>query len=50
MLKNRYYNFDSAEGIKYIVDVSKPNGNKVKMYGVQANTPITEKIINPNPT
>jgi 2',3'-cyclic-nucleotide 2'-phosphodiesterase/3'-nucleotidase len=24
MLKNRYYNFDSAEGIKYIVDVTKP--------------------------
>jgi 2',3'-cyclic-nucleotide 2'-phosphodiesterase/3'-nucleotidase len=29
MLKNRYYNFDSAEGIKYTVDVSKPVGNRI---------------------
>ena len=31
MLKNRYYNFDSAEGIKYIVDVSKPEGERVSI-------------------
>ena len=31
MLKNRYYNFDSAEGIKYIVDVSKPEGKRIKI-------------------
>lgn len=29
MLKNRYYNFDSAEGIKYTVDVSKPVGSRI---------------------
>lgn len=28
-LLNRSYNFDSAEGIDYIVDLSKPDGNKV---------------------
>lgn len=28
-LKNQPYNFDSAAGIEYTVDVSKPDGNKV---------------------
>ena len=28
-LINRYYNFDSAEGINYFVDVSKPEGERV---------------------
>ncbi|MCZ7602585.1 MAG: bifunctional metallophosphatase/5'-nucleotidase [Melioribacteraceae bacterium] len=31
MLQNRYYNFDTAEGIEYIVDVSKPIGNRVQI-------------------
>ncbi|WKZ69470.1 MAG: bifunctional UDP-sugar hydrolase/5'-nucleotidase [Melioribacteraceae bacterium] len=31
MLQNRYYNFDTAEGIEYIVDVSKPVGNRVEI-------------------
>jgi len=34
MLKNRYYNFDSAEGIKYEVNVSKPNGQKVNIISM----------------
>ncbi|MCW8850631.1 MAG: 5'-nucleotidase C-terminal domain-containing protein, partial [Melioribacteraceae bacterium] len=34
MLKNRYYNFDSAEGINYIVDVSKPAGKRVKVISM----------------
>ena len=34
MLKNRYYNFDSAEGIKYIVDVSKPEGERVSITSI----------------
>lgn len=34
MLKNRYYNFDSAEGINYIVDVSKPAGERVKILSM----------------
>lgn len=29
MLQNRYYNFDSAEGIEYVVDISKPIGEKI---------------------
>lgn len=33
-LKNRYYNFDSAEGINYIVDVSKPVGERVKILSM----------------
>lgn len=35
MLKNRYYNFDSAEGIKYIVDVSKPAGKRVAIISME---------------
>jgi 2',3'-cyclic-nucleotide 2'-phosphodiesterase/3'-nucleotidase len=31
MLKNRYYNFDSAEGIGYIVDVSQPEGKRISI-------------------
>lgn len=31
MLQNRYYNFDTAEGIEYIVEVSKPVGNRVEI-------------------
>jgi 2',3'-cyclic-nucleotide 2'-phosphodiesterase/3'-nucleotidase len=34
MLKNRYYNFDSAEGINYIVDVSKPIGERVEVLSL----------------
>ena len=34
MLKNRYYNFDSVEGINYIVDVSKPAGERVKILSM----------------
>ena len=30
---NQYYNFSSASGIEYLVDVSKPDGNKVKILG-----------------
>jgi 2',3'-cyclic-nucleotide 2'-phosphodiesterase / 3'-nucleotidase len=30
-LKHRYYNFDSAEGIEYIVDVSQPIGNRISI-------------------
>jgi 2',3'-cyclic-nucleotide 2'-phosphodiesterase/3'-nucleotidase len=31
MLEERYYNFDNADGIDYIVDISKPNGDKVEI-------------------
>ena len=30
-LQNSYYNFDSAEGINYTVDVSKPVGERIKI-------------------
>ena len=33
MLENRYYNFDTAEGIEYIVDVSKPVGERILITG-----------------
>ncbi len=33
MLANRYYNFDSAEGIAYTVDVSKPAGERITIKG-----------------
>jgi 2',3'-cyclic-nucleotide 2'-phosphodiesterase / 3'-nucleotidase len=31
MLSNPFYNFDSAAGIKYQVDVSKPVGSRVQI-------------------
>jgi 2',3'-cyclic-nucleotide 2'-phosphodiesterase/3'-nucleotidase len=33
-LKNRYYNFDSAEGIEYVVDLSMEEGNRVTISGM----------------
>ncbi|MFP4024742.1 MAG: bifunctional metallophosphatase/5'-nucleotidase [Thiohalospira sp.] len=33
-LKNNYYNFDVAAGIKYTVDISKPDGNKVIIHSL----------------
>ena len=38
-LKNRFYNFDSAEGIEYTVDVSKPVGDKVTITGFRNGSP-----------
>jgi 2',3'-cyclic-nucleotide 2'-phosphodiesterase/3'-nucleotidase len=32
-LKNQSYNFDSASGINYIVDVSKPEGSRILITG-----------------
>lgn len=33
-LLNRSYNFDSAAGIKYVVDVTKPKGEKVTIISM----------------
>jgi len=33
-LKNAYYNFDSASGIDYTVDLSQPSGQMVKIAGM----------------
>lgn len=32
-LENQYFNFSSASGIDYLVDVSKPDGDKVRILG-----------------
>lgn len=34
MLEERFYNFESAEGINYTVDVSKPIGDRVKIISM----------------
>lgn len=33
-LKNNYYNFDIAAGIKYTVDITKPEGDKVTIHSL----------------
>jgi 2',3'-cyclic-nucleotide 2'-phosphodiesterase/3'-nucleotidase len=33
-LKNNYYNFDVAAGIKFTVDISKPKGDKVTIHSL----------------
>jgi len=45
MLVQRYYNFSSAAGIKYTVDVTKPNGERVNIILLSYGSPfvLTEK-------
>ncbi len=38
-LKNQSYNFDSAAGINYIVDVSKPEGARIEIKGFTDGRP-----------
>lgn len=38
-LENPYYNFDSAEGIIYSIDVSKPDGQKVEIISLADGSP-----------
>ncbi len=38
-LENPTYNFDSAAGIKYIVDVTKPDGEKITIIEMADGTP-----------
>lgn len=38
-LKSSYYNFDSAEGINYTVDVSKPKGRRIEITSMKDGTP-----------
>ena len=38
-LESNYYNFDSAAGINYTVDVSKPDGDKVIIHSMADGTP-----------
>ncbi|MCI6161177.1 MAG: 5'-nucleotidase C-terminal domain-containing protein [Prevotellaceae bacterium] len=37
--KNLVFNFDSAAGIDYVVDVTKPHGEKVKIFGMSNGEP-----------
>jgi len=41
--KNLTFNFDSAAGIDYVVDVTKPNGEKVKILKMSNGKPFDEK-------
>ena len=41
--KNLTFNFDSAAGIDYIVDVTQPNGKKVKILKLSNGRPFDEK-------
>ena len=40
--KNLTFNFDSAAGIDYVVDVTKPNGQKVKILQMSNGEPFVE--------
>ncbi len=42
-LSGRYYNFDSAAGINYTVDVSKPEGERITITGFSNGTPFEEE-------
>lgn len=41
-LKNMAFNFDSAAGINYTVDASKPDGEKVTILSMEDGTPFDE--------
>lgn len=41
--KNLTFNFDSACGIDYVVDVTQPDGLKVKILGMSDGTPFDEQ-------
>ncbi|MBQ6658173.1 MAG: bifunctional metallophosphatase/5'-nucleotidase [Prevotella sp.] len=45
MFKNLAFNFDSASGIDYEVDVTKPNGQKVRILRMSNGEPFDEKKI-----
>ena len=42
MFKNQFFNFDSAAGIDYEVDVTKPNGQKVRILRMSNGEPFDE--------
>ena len=44
-LRNQPYNFDSAAGIDYIVDVSKPAGERIKISGFTDGRPFEKNKI-----
>ncbi len=44
-LQNPMYNFDSAAGIKYIVDVSKPVGERVEITSMEDGSPFDTETV-----
>jgi 2',3'-cyclic-nucleotide 2'-phosphodiesterase / 3'-nucleotidase len=46
-LTGQYYNLCSAAGIEYLVDVSKPVGNRVQILGFSDGTPFNFKTMYP---
>jgi 2',3'-cyclic-nucleotide 2'-phosphodiesterase / 3'-nucleotidase len=44
-LRNQSYNFDSAAGINYIVDVSKPEGERVRIISFSDRRPFIKENI-----
>lgn len=41
IFKSSYYNFDSAAGIKYQVDVSKPKGERINILSMEDGSPFS---------
>ena len=44
-LRNQYYNFDSAAGINYTVDVSKPEGQRISISSFSDKRPFNKEKI-----
>jgi 2',3'-cyclic-nucleotide 2'-phosphodiesterase/3'-nucleotidase len=44
-LRNQPYNFDSAAGINYAVDVSKPEGERIRIYSFSDGRPFEKEKI-----
>jgi 2',3'-cyclic-nucleotide 2'-phosphodiesterase / 3'-nucleotidase len=44
-LRNQYYNFDSAAGINYTVDVSKPEGQRISISSFSDKRPFNREKI-----
>ncbi|MDD3558926.1 MAG: 5'-nucleotidase C-terminal domain-containing protein [Melioribacteraceae bacterium] len=43
MLEGQYYNFDAAAGIDYVIDVSKPKGNRVTIFGMSDTSKVFDE-------
>ena len=41
-LKGRFYNFESAAGIRYEIDVTEPKGSRVKIFSMSDGSPFDE--------
>lgn len=43
VLEGQYYDFDAAAGIEYVVDVSKPKGNRVTILGMSDTSKVFDE-------